>query len=343
MKPSNSLRVLITAVGGDLGQALVKALRLSELPIEIHGCDMNELGIGSAFVDYYHVVPPAKDMTNYIRALDSLCKSLRIQVVVPGSEPEIDVLSKLGSPPTLPCGTVIVCHESQWIATYGDKLRCREALKGKVDLAPYADGTDRKAVEQLVAEVGFPVVVKSRRSSGSRSLRVANNYDQLQTYLSEIPLSLVEKYIDASGGEFSAGAFACDQFDMVIVFKRELGPGGCSWYAETSDDKEVVQYVKSIARPIHLRGSINIQVRKSREGVRLLEINPRFSSLVAARAICGFKDLEWAIRLVLGMEIGKPKENYRRIRFRRFLHELIDFGQGWQAIYEWSPKIGGKS
>ena len=331
------IRVLVTAVGGDLGQALVKALRLSTKHIVCHGCDMDGTGIGSAFADNFHVVPRADDPT-YIEVMDHLCRSLAIHAVVPASEPEIYVLSQLGSPPKLSCGVPIVCQEANWIETYGDKLISMRGLYGKIELVPFADGIDRQAVANLVEEVGFPVAVKSRRSSGSRSLRLANNETELDAALNATPLPLVQAFIDASEGEFSVGAFVCEHFSSAIAFKRDLGPVGCSWFAETSTDESVLDYAMRIAQLSGLKGSANIQVRKSSEGVRLLEVNPRFSSLVAARAACGFRDAEWSVELALGRCPEKPDGCFRHIRFRRFFHELLDFGEGFRAVSEWSPR-----
>lgn len=330
-------RVLVTAVGGDLGQALVKALRLSTKHIVCHGCDMDGTGVGSAFVDSFHIVPHADDPT-YVEVLDHLGSSLAVDVVVPSSDPEIYVLGQLGSPPKLPCGMPIVCQEASWLETYGDKLTCMRALSGKIDLAPFADGVDRQAVARLVEGVGFPVVVKSRRSSGSRSLRLANNDVELDAALTAAYLPVVQAFIDESGGEFSVGIFVCEHFSSAIAFKRDLGPVGCSWFAETSTDKSVLGYAMSIAQASGLRGSANIQVRKSSKGIRLLELNPRFSSLVAARAACGFRDAEWSVELALGRNPERPSGHFKQIRFRRFFHELVDFGEGFKAISEWSPR-----
>lgn len=331
------LRVLVTAVGGDLGQALVKALQLSSKKVVCHGCDMEGTGIGSAFVDSFHIVPRADDKS-YVEVMDHLCRSLGIDAVVPGSEPEIHVLSRLGSPPILPCGAPIVCQEASWLDTYGDKLACLTALRGAVDLVPFADGADSQAVASLVEKVGFPVVVKSRRSSGSRSRRIVSNEIDLETALASTYLPLVQAFIDSSEGEFTLGVFVCEAFTVAIAFKRDLGPVGCSWFAETCVDKPVLDYAIKVARVSALRGSANVQVRKSSQGVRLLEVNPRFSSLVAARAACGFRDAEWSLDLVLGRHPVRPDKDFKHIRFRRFFHELVDFGEGYKAISEWSPK-----
>jgi carbamoyl-phosphate synthase large subunit len=212
------------------------------------------------------------------------------------------------------------------------------ALQGKVALVPFADGSDQQAVNDLVDQTGFPVVVKSRWSSGSKSLRIAHDTTELALHLAKVSSPLVQQYIDDTEGEFSAGMFACESFQTAIAFKRQLGPAGCSWYAENSEDPEVLEYVCMVAALTGLRGSANVQVRKSRSGIFLLEINPRFSSLVAARAICGFRDVEWSIRLALGLEILSPSTTYRRIRFQRFFHEVVDCGHGFQAVTEWCPK-----
>lgn len=339
---SSILRILVTGVEGDLGQALVKALRLCQDPLEIYGCDVEGAGIGGAFVDRFYQVPYA-DVANYLNILDSICRTHEIQAVVPGSEQEIEVLARLGSPPKLPGGAVVVCQEAAWIEIHGDKLRCMEALEGKVELARFADGSDSEAVARLTAEVGFPVVVKSRKSSGSRTLRIAHNQDEFATYLAEVPLPFAQQYIDAEGGEFSIGLFAGRQSESAIAFQRQLGGPGLSWFAEKSDDLQVLNYSQLISKVIRLQGSANVQVRKSRFGVRLLEINPRFSSLAAARAICGFRDVEWSVKMALGREIALPPANdYKWIRFQRFYHELVDLGDGFQAIAKWCPRKSGK-
>lgn len=337
MPLSEPIRILVTGVGGDLGQALVKALRLSTKPIQCHGCDMDGTGIGSAFVESFHVVPRS-DEVSYIDDLDHLSRSLAVHAVIPGSEPEIYLLSRSGSPPKLPCGIPIVCQEASWIETYGDKLTCMKALWGKIEMAPFADGADRRMVAKLIEEVGFPVVVKSRRSSGSRSLRLVNDSDKLNAALAETDFPVVQAFIDTSQGEFSAGVFVCEHFSSVIAFKRDLGPVGCSWFAETSTDESVLDYVMKIGQLSGLRGSANIQVGRTSEGVRLLEVNPRFSSLVAARTACGFRDAEWSVELALGRNPDRPDGHFKHIRFRRFFHELVDFGEGFKAAVEWRPR-----
>ena len=329
------VRALVTAVGGDLGQALVKALRLSTQPVECLGCDMDSQSAGRVFVDEFRAVPPATETEDYLAALDKICRTLEVDAILPASEPEIEVLSRAKP---LSSGSVIVCQRPNWLDTFGDKLTCMTALRGQVDLVPFADGADRPQVENLVAESGFPVVVKSRRSSGSRSFRIAHTERELGSAVAETESPIVQAHIDAAFGEFSIGVFVCESFEAIIGFRREIGPGGSSWTAETVDDQQVLEYVRQVSHAAQVRGAVNVQVRKSLTGVRLLEINPRFSSLAAARALCGFRDVEWSLELAMGREPARPTAPFKAIRFRRFLHEVVDFGEGAGALPAWAPR-----
>jgi len=331
------VRVLVTGVGGTLGQGIVKALSLADMPLEICGCDAIEDSVGAAFVKTLHRVPLASD-ASYTEVIDTICRKNEYSAVLPSTEQEIGVLSRTASPPRLPSGAVVICHDAQFFDNFSDKLGCARALAKAVDVGYFADGCDAGAVEKLVAEAGFPLVVKPRRGSGSRILHIVSSRESLQKALAEVPLPFVQEHFQDDLGEFSAGIFACDDFDSVLTFRREMCGEGCSMKAETSDDVEVADYCRRIGQAMRLRGAANVQVRKTRAGVRLLEVNARFSSLVGARAAAGFRDAEWWLRLRLGIRIPEPTGVHRRLRFERYFHDLVDFGEGFAAISEWSAR-----
>ena len=317
------ISVLVTATGGDLGQAVVKALRQSRLDITCHGCDMDNRGIGSLFVESFSAVPPA-DNRDYLHVLRTICSRVYADAIIPCSEPEMYALvGQRGLPP-------VVCQDFAWMTTYGDKLSCYVALQaGGIRLAPFASGRDPDALAELIDLAGYPLVVKARRSWGSKTLRIAEDRGELNAAIAKTRLPVVQAYID--GIEYSVGVFAYEPLVCALAFERDLRGFGLSWYAKTVDDQEVVGYALQIARVSDLHGSANIQVRKSKEGVRLLEVNPRFSSLAAARAAAGFNDVEWSLRAALGMTVILPMGG-RRMRFQRFFQEAVDYGGGWEAL-----------
>jgi len=328
-------QVLITGLGGDLGQALVKALRLSASSFQIHGSDINNDLVGRAAVDDFHILPAA-DKEEYVAELECLCKCQDIEAIIPGSEPELLKLSGICENSALPIGIPIVALPGKWVKRLGDKLSCMRFLDGKIPLAGYADGTNESELDSLLEGCDAPLVVKERFSSGSKNIKYVNDRTRLKNVIEHFEAPLVQAQIDDSEGEYSVGVFSCDRFTAVHTFRRRLGPGGCSWHAETNDDPSVEKYCRKIASHCAIYGSYNIQVRKSKEGVRLLEINPRFSSLVAARALSNFSDLEWAINQCFGCLDTDSIPKTRRITYQRYLSEVVDLGGGPSRVASWS-------
>lgn len=332
MSEFTRLRILVTGVDGDSGQGLVKALRMSRSPMEIHGCDVSGRGVGGTFVRSLHVVPPATAGAAYLERLDRICRKYRFDAVVPSTPVEIDALR--GEP--LPSGVPVISLSPSYRDTYDDKLRCYRALEGAVPLAPFADGADREAVRRLIHHAGYPVIIKRRRGRGGEAFSIVSRAEELEPALEKTPDPVVQAFLDDSGGEYTVGVFAADGRVTAIAFRRRLGRTGSSWFAETVHDPEVEAYAEEIARSSSLRGSANVQVRKSSDGVRLLEVNARFSSLSPARAYAGFRDVEWSIELALGRVPAIPRDGYRSIKFHRFVHEMIDDGGGYAPVPQWS-------
>jgi len=324
------LRVLVTAVSGDLGQSIIKALAWGSLKPAVFGADMKADGIGRSFVDTFMVFPPAAEKKKFLSKLNNFCGRNQIDAIIPSSEIEIKTLACALPDLTLPCGAKIIVQPKSCIEAYSDKLRCMENLRGKVPLADFADGKNKNDVKLLIGRAGFPLVVKPRNSSGSRSLFIVSDLTELKVALNQTPDAIVQEFIDDSGGEFSIGVYAREHASEVIAFKRDLGPVGCTWYAESSNDSQVLRYARHMLKVLVWRGAGNIQVRKGKKGVRLLEINPRFSSLVAARTLSGFRDVDWSLEDALGLSPSALTRDFKKIRFQRFFHEKIDAGRGFQ-------------
>jgi carbamoyl-phosphate synthase large subunit len=337
MMKKSAINVLVSAVGGDVGQAIVKSLILSKQKIVCYGCDIDENAVGKFFVESFHIVPPASD-DNYILHIDKICLDLEIDAFIPASEPEIYLLGMKKKLNTLPSGTPVICQNGDILQKFGDKLTSMNELKYIVDLAPFADGKDPEAIQNMLSSSGFPLVVKERQSSGSKQIFVVRSVRELDHALALMDLPVIQEYIEDTYGEYSIGIFSYDTILFGISFKRKIGPNGASWDAEYSEDPEVLSYAIRIGEHIKPHGSINIQVRKSKEGVRLLEINPRFSSLTAARAIAGFNDAVWSVELALGIFRNPNPLKYKKIRFKRYLDEIVDFGDGFTSIPAWYLK-----
>lgn len=304
--------------------------------ITLLGADCNVDSIGPAFVDEFYPLPYANE-GDYLVALLDLCRKTGCHALVPGSCPEIEIISQSLAQGWAEFPCPVICQPHKAITTHGDKLHSYKFLAGKVPLARFADGADHAKIQKLVDEAGFPLVVKPRVSSGAKAVHIVLDLNALKQAIRQVPLPVVQEFIPGDTDEYSVGLYADEQGCHSVAFRRTLGPEGVSWMAESVHDEEVARYCQAIVVASKLSGSVNVQVRKGNGGVFLLEINPRFSSLVAARAMCGFQDLEWSLLKAWGMPYTGPTA-IRPLRFRRFFHELVDIGDGYHAATQWLPR-----
>lgn len=113
-----------------------------------------------------------------VAAARRLAADLLPDVIVPVTERAMglveDVAAELGLPPHS-TGPRMVTH---------DKLAMKEAFRAAgvpcADFAPVDQDTD---AEDLVAELGLPIVLKPRRSSGSRGVEIVENLEALERAL----------------------------------------------------------------------------------------------------------------------------------------------------------------
>ncbi len=337
MPQDKTISILITAMGGDLGQSVAKALRLADFPLCIIGCDADKDSAAMLFCDTFVPLPKA-DTHDYIEQLSKVAKNNQCQLIIPCSEIEIYTLSRFIAEQhegILPCP--VICQPWEQLQIYLDKLACYKYLSKNVSILDFADAQDEKSVKKFFEVNTFPCVVKGRCSSGSRHIHIVKSQKEFDAAVAAVPMPLVQAYIDATYGEYSVGVFAHNEIQKCIAFRRTIGVNGASWTAHTElNNLDILNYAHTLAQYINMQGSYNIQLRHGANGIGLLEINPRFSSLVAARAISSFNDGLWSVLKALNMTIIFTEE-YKEIKFKRFVHEAVNFGDGFVCLKEWAP------
>src|SRR5262249_39690218 len=86
--------VLVTGVGDTVGQALVKAARQSVLPCRVLGTDRDEFSVGLQWADAGFVLPHCSRSDTYLAEMRRICVGEGAQLILPGSEIELELLSR---------------------------------------------------------------------------------------------------------------------------------------------------------------------------------------------------------------------------------------------------------
>lgn len=297
----NKLSVLVSGIGGDIGQSVARALSGD---FRIFGCDMEDGAASRLFAEKFFCVPSATEKAAYLEVIGNIIRQEKIDIFIPITEPEIMVLN----------------FERKWLSEVNAKvlLNNKEVVDiflDKLKTAIFFQTNGFKAPRtvplshMIRSEWTFPVIVKSRGGCGSKSVhKVVDDLDLEYLVRRDNGNLILQEYIDEAEGEFTTGIFSDGLKTESITFRRRLGFGGLSREVILVKDVHMEELARHIARHIGLVGSINIQSRKSCGEHVPFEINPRFSSTVFLRQAFGFEDIRWWIACSQGASfLYKPR------------------------------------
>jgi carbamoyl-phosphate synthase large subunit len=288
------LSILVSAVGGDIGQSVIKCLRDSDYHPYILGCDMNPFAGGRADVDEFFPAPPVKDKQQYIDFLLKIIKEKRINYVFLTSDVEIIFFNE-NRELSRETNAIFIVSEKHIIDIFMDKYKTAAFFKEKGIAYPRT-----WLASQYDNQLGFPLILKKRRGSGSQKLFKINDAEELQFYLKRCSDMIIQEYLPGDDNEYTTGLFRNGETIHTITFKRILAPGGFSQQVELITDEIIDEFTKKLAGQFDFKGSINLQFRLTDQVCIPFEINPRFSSTVYFRHRFGFKDVLWCLDLYEG-------------------------------------------
>ncbi|MCP5105638.1 MAG: ATP-grasp domain-containing protein [bacterium] len=296
-----NLKILVTAVGGDLSQSVVKCLRDSGYKPYIVGCDMNLYASGRAAGDEFLVAPPVKDTKTYIDFLLDTIKRKKINYVFPLSDVEILFLNSRRELFER-SRAVLVMNEPQIIDTFMDKYRTVEFFKANGIAFP-----ETYLPEEYEGQLGFPLILKRRQGSGSQKLFKVTDAEELEFYLKRNSGMILQEYLpqkDGEENEYTAALFSDGETLHTITFKRTLAPGGFSQQARLVSGGIAAQFPVQLGEVLDFKGSLNVQFRLTDRGCVPFEINPRFSSTVYFRHVFRFRDVVWSLKTAEGSPVS---------------------------------------
>lgn len=294
------LNILVSAVGGDLGQSVIKCLRDSSYQPYILGCDMNPYAGGRDDVDEFFQAPEVKEKQQYMDFLLRIIKEKRINYVFLLADVEINFFNENRELFRKTNATFVVC-EKHIIDTFMDKYKTVEFFKDRG--IPYPKTW---LPSQYDNQLDFPLILKKRRGSGGQLLFKVKTKDELQFYLDrhkDIEM-IVQEFLPGKDNEYTAGLFKHRETIHTITFRRTLAPGGFSQQVELVTDETITKFPRRMAEVLDFTGSLNVQFRRIDGECIPFEINPRFSSTVYFRHRFGFKDVLWCLDLYEGKAVS---------------------------------------
>lgn len=336
------LNVLVTAVGGDAGQGLVKSLRLMSEKVKIIGTDVEPEVPGLMMCDKGYIIAPAKEENKYVEDIVKICQQDQIDICLSAQPLELDVLSNRAEELRQRTKTYFVVQSKEVWDICQDKMKTFEYLRQHGIRTPQTVDTKDDAMA-LIQICGFPVVIKQRRGAGSRGFHIVHNEEEFKKFWDEVSMPIVQEYIsDGTETEYTVGVFL-DKNSKAIEAFAKLGKRrfGMTVFAKVDDFSDIREIAKKAAESVGAVGPCNVQLKIGKDNQPyVFEINARYSGTNIFRAKLGFNEAQAAIDCFIKNK--KPILTYKKAVIFRVWDELIVPLEHYQEL-EQERKIDNSS
>jgi len=292
--------IVVTGVGGGVGQSILKCLQRS--PYRIIGVDSLVNGTGLYSVERGYIGEFAYS-ANFIDRLLEICKKESANVIFPGLDVELIPLSK-NRDIFKKNGIEVIVSSEEVISIADDKYKTAQFLKGNNYLHPRTE-------KEIKDNFKFPMIVKPRYG-GARSIGcvICNSYEDLFNAVKNKNNYIIQEYIDSD--EYTCGTVVFNNKCYgCIPAERELRCGDTYKLCFKKNNK-IITYLEDVIERLKPYGACNIQLRFKNSKCYIFEFNARCSGTTAARAIAGFNEPLWICQAL-------EKSIYTELDFREIV------------------------
>jgi len=317
--------VLVTGIGGNVGQGICRNIRAAGFNIKIVGCNTDCFSAGNHLCDVFYNTPFGYEF-GYIDAICRIATRHSVDLVIPSTD-----------------------YEAFYLAYYADKIPCPVAVSDAETVEKYID---KYMTSQHHRRYGIPFaetvlpseydgsftehIVKPRKGRGSRNLHF--NVRSLRAFTDEE--YVIQEII--RGKEITV-AFYVDRDRRLhgfITFERDLRDGLTYRCAViTKHDEKIKAILEQIIKSAIIKGSANLQaIVKDTGEIIPFEINCRLSGTNSIRANFGFEDVKYTLQEYLFNKKPEEPENSKGIAVRILLDVIYPGANDYTDLKDNSSK-----
>lgn len=302
-------RILVTGIGGNVGQGVIRNVRNTTFDIVIIGTNITAFSAGNHLCDVFYEVPYAYD-ESYLKAIKKIVESEKIDLIIPTTDYEVYYLSKFID--KIPCE--IVVSEFETASFFLDKyLTANHLDQNKISFA--------KSFLPSTYNNGFSdIILKPRKGRGSRGIQI--NPLEYKTYSDE-EYMIQELH---KGKEITVAFYVTKTKNLhgFIALERVLENGMTTHCKVISDYNEKLEtLLLKLIKASNIKGAANLQAIVNTNGdIIPFEINCRISGTNSIRSNFGFEDVKYTLQEWLFNKVP-DKPNVREGVATRILMDVI--------------------
>jgi len=312
--------VLITSVGSGVGYGVLYSLRQAKRPYRIIGANAVAVAAGNFRCDTVYHLPSAHQAEKYRAGLLAILGKERPHLLIPGHDMELPLLAAWREDIERDIGTQVLVSSPQVIQVCNDKYESARFFGERF----VTTAITPEQICRLVADCGFPLMVKPRQGYASRGVQVVFNMAELDAALNRSNEALiVQEFLPPTGWnkakqdltrqdiyddsrlrqeeEYSVQVLVGRTGQVLGLFSSRNSlwhgvPFTVETYRDPILEREVLAMTQQLTQ-IGLIGPCNFQARKTAAGeYRFFEVNARFTGITPVRADMSFNECDASYR-----------------------------------------------
>lgn len=362
MKLKKTYRIGISCIGSGVGQSVINSLKMSRLPIRTIGLGTNPFAYGAYDCDEYYYTQTIY-ASNYIDQLIEICVKHQIDLLIPGLDDEALIYAQ-NEDKLKKAGIKAIFAKEAMISICRDKERMSLELNQIVDVFVKSFNKDTLSKDIENGKVKFPFIAKPRGGYASRGVEIIRNKEDISKIKDnhivqelavpseddpnyEFYMKQISKNINSQVSEISIQiVFDMRGNLMGRMFSYNKLNNGVPIEILPYEDDYIWQIIDNLVPTflkLGLRGPLNIQGRLTKNGLKLFEMNPRFTGITGLRALMGFNEVEACVKEWLGLDKGNNQLmiNYNRFGTRQTEDKSISINRN-EIISKLSEKLNRK-
>ena len=311
MKKKNKLNnILVTGAGSLIAQGVIKCIKKFSKSFKIIGSDYFELSIGFLWCDKSYLIPdilnPKISEKVWLETFLKIIKKEKIDLIIPCADFEIPLFSKYKQNIEKNTNSKVLVSDKHIVNMCNDKYLTKKFLDElEID---YPSTYNYKEFKKLTKKPKYPLVVKPRKGSTSKGLHIVRNSEELKKIINNNPDLIIQEYL--VGEEYTCGSvYMNNKVISVISLRRTLKNGNTS-VAFSEKNNVIDKFIYNITKKIKPFGPMNFQLKFTKNGPRIFEINPRFSGTTPIRELFGLNEIK-------GIFLNLNKENQFKYKIKK--------------------------
>jgi len=313
------MNFLITAIGSMSAASVISSIREYYPDSKIIGTDINpaEWHWISTKVDVFYRMPKASS-DFFIRDLIDICRKEKIDIVLPLTDPEVDILSGKISY-FISEGIKVGISQSRTIRVVRDKYLMAQyfAKSHEIKIIP-----TYKYSQLNIENVKYPLIAKRNNGRSSEGLRIVECMEDLKALKSKSSDYIFQPKLV---GSIITVDFVRDEIGNVVSVSRVENlrtANGAGLSVEVIHDEKIDLISQFLATRLNILGCMNYELIKDNDKYYLMDINPRFSAGVSFSKLAGYDFVYNSIQAFLGNSI-QMRNSIKKIKAFKKYEDII--------------------